>query len=156
MASRCKLNTPILYAFPRYEIVIILKREKTYLYYYPTTVWSRRTPCSVTQADGMTKPLQLKPRVTTKSDACTRVMKQTLCRSVGGHRRPAAAHHWREIQTCGVYLYTHKVSLFRTKCPVIKITTHRRHLKHTSTISWDPTNSFSKFFLFLSIYRSDR
>lgn len=28
MASRCKLKTRILYDFPRYEIVIILKREK--------------------------------------------------------------------------------------------------------------------------------
>lgn len=62
-------------------------------FFYLTTLWGRSTPGAITQADSSTKPLQLKARITTILDAGTRVMKQTLCRTMCGHWRPAAPHH---------------------------------------------------------------
>lgn len=61
--------------------------------HYPTTLRDRRAPCAIAQADGGAKAPQLKTRIAAESDACPRVMEQTLCGSMGGHRRPVASHN---------------------------------------------------------------
>lgn len=86
-----------------------LKMTENFSHHYLTALWGRRTPGAITQADGGTKPPQLEATVTTESDACPRVMKQTLCGSMGGHWRPVASHHWVEIQACTFYSWTQVV-----------------------------------------------
>ena len=70
-----------------------------------TTLRGGRTPAAVAQADGGTNPPQLEPSVAMESDACPRVVKHTLCGSMGGHRRPAASHHWVEKQAQAQFTY---------------------------------------------------
>lgn len=117
--AACMLSKWHARDFPGSWILIIWQKNSSH--HYLTALWGRRTPCAITQADGRANPPQLKARITTESDACPRVMKQTLCGAMGGHWRPVASNHWVEI--VAFYSWTHVVlfSSTSTECWILKM-----------------------------------
>lgn len=128
MASRCKLKTRIVYDFPRYEIVIILKREKPIciiilpqsgagaLHVPSLRQMAWRNPFS--SNPGSQRKVMRAPEWWNRPSVDPWV-------GTGGLRQPTTDENYRHVGF--IYIHT-KFLFFRTKCPVIKITTHRRHL----------------------------